>query len=195
MPRVQPSYAAHRRHAGGVTLVEMMVVVAIAVVLAAIALPSMQQFVARKRVEGVANELLTDLRSVKSYQVQSRSNTGTGIRINSSNTDFTCYAIYTVGTVLATCRCEADPPCGADDQVGKARLIRLVKVERSTGVTIASNRAELRMIGYNALPRNGLTATITVESAIGGSIRISTNAAGTPFMCSVSGSFGQIRPC
>ncbi|HOB94851.1 MAG TPA: prepilin-type N-terminal cleavage/methylation domain-containing protein, partial [Aquabacterium sp.] len=73
-PRTRP--AGQR---AGFTLVELMVVVAILSVLVAIALPSARDFVARKRLEGIAQELATDLRLLKSNQIQNRPLSGTSI--------------------------------------------------------------------------------------------------------------------
>ena len=55
-----------RRDAAGLTLIEILVVVSIAAILLALAVPSFGDASARKRVEGVAGELHTDLHYAKS---------------------------------------------------------------------------------------------------------------------------------
>ena len=58
----------------GFTVIELLVVIAIAGILTAIALPSFTQSLARKRLEGVANELSTDLYFAKSQSVSANTN-------------------------------------------------------------------------------------------------------------------------
>jgi type IV fimbrial biogenesis protein FimT len=55
-----------RRNTAGLTLIEVLVVVVIAAVLLVLAVPSFGDANARKRVEGVAGELHTDLQYAKS---------------------------------------------------------------------------------------------------------------------------------
>ena len=55
-----------RRAASGMTLIEVMVVIAVAAVLLVLAVPSFTDSQIRKRVEGVAVELHTDLQYAKS---------------------------------------------------------------------------------------------------------------------------------
>ncbi len=55
-----------RRHEAGLTLIEILVVIAIAAVLLVIAVPSFTDSQVRKRVEGIAGEMHTDLQYAKS---------------------------------------------------------------------------------------------------------------------------------
>ena len=75
----------------GFTMIELLIVMVILAVLLAIAVPSMREFIARKRVEGVAQELATDLRLLKSQQIQRRRNVGIQF---GSNASITCYVLY-----------------------------------------------------------------------------------------------------
>lgn len=58
------------RGAHGLTLVELMIAIAVLAVLAALALPSYEDHLARRRVEGVAQGLRTDLDLARSEAVQ-----------------------------------------------------------------------------------------------------------------------------
>ena len=188
----------HRRtSATGVTLVELLVTLAIVAILLAIALPSMRDFIARKRLEGAAQELLTDLRLLKSHQIQNRPNTGTAIGFG-NNAQKTCYILYVRGTIQQGCDCGlADAlVCGAPDVGGQPPApIRQVNILRDTGITLAASRSFLEVRGYNGMPVLDRTVQVTLTSATAGEIRVSTNATGVPSICSVSGAFGAIEKC
>ena len=79
----------------GFTLIELMVVVAIGATLMAIAAPSFTNFLAKRRVEGVATELGTDLQYARSEAVQRNS----VVRVIF---EASCYAIHVPGSTAAT---------------------------------------------------------------------------------------------
>ncbi len=183
--------------AAGVTLVELMVALAIVAVLVAIALPSMRDFVARKRLEGIAQELVTDLRLLKSHQIQNRPGTGTAIGF-SGNDSKACYILYVKGDNVFDCDCGLgdDVMCGPADAPGlRPAAIRQVNIPVSTGITLTASRPWLAVGGYNGMPQFNRTVSVTLTSATAGEIRVSTNPAGVPSICSVSGSFGAIKRC
>ncbi len=62
--------------AGGFTIVELMVVLAIAAILIVVAAPSFSEFLSRRRVEGVASELVTDLHYTRSEAVSRNERVG-----------------------------------------------------------------------------------------------------------------------
>ena len=186
---------ARRQPLLGVTLVELMVTLAIMAVLVAVALPSMRDFVARKRLEGVAQELMTDLRLLKSQQLM-RGRMAV-IRFGSS-TEQTCYALYFKGTGrVLDCDCTrpAGSECGADGLAGRPELIRLASIPRSSGVSLTANRSDLSLAGIDGMPVGNATVQATIESSRTGSIRVSTNAVGLPSICSVSGVYGTVTQC
>lgn len=188
--RLQP--AATRRglpRRAGFTLVELMVTLVISAVLAAIAVPSMRNFIARKRVEGVAQELATDLRYLKSIQVQR--NETVLIRFGSSGTS-SCYVLYTLGPRAGTCDCTRAAPLQCED--GSVEL-KTVVIQGSTGVTIAANPDRLMLAGRNGLPQGGATLQASVLGTRGGEVRVSTNAAMRADICSVSGYESALPAC
>ena len=196
--RGQPS---RRGVAAGVTLVELMVTLGIVAVLMAIALPSMREFIVRKRLEGIAQELMTDLRLLRSHQLQSRLETGTGINFGTTDTK-SCYIVYTRGNggggnpVNCNCTADAATVCGAGGEGGiRPTPLRQVDIPVSSGVSLVANRRTLAMLGTNALPQANGTLQISGASETVGEIRVSTNEVGLPSMCSVSGKFGSIAHC
>lgn len=183
--------------AGGVTLVELMVTLAIVAVLLAIALPSMREFIARKRLEGIAQELLTDLRLLKSHQIQNRPNTGTAIGFGNT-AEKSCYILFVKGDNVENCDCTAAEAllCGPADAGGlRPAPIRQVNIPLDSGVRINSSRPTLDVMGYNAMPRLNRTLDISVTGTNVGEIRITTNATGVPAVCAVSGVFSSIKAC
>lgn len=83
------------RHRRGFTLIEMIIVIALVSILLALAVPSFTGMLAKKRFQGVAEELGTDLQYARSEAVQR--NAVVGIVFGTG-----CYAIYVVGTTGAT---------------------------------------------------------------------------------------------
>ena len=79
----------------GFTLIELMVVVALASVILTLSIPSFIGMLAKKRLEGVAQELGTDLQYARSEAVQRNAAVGMVF-------DTGCYAIYVVGSTDAT---------------------------------------------------------------------------------------------
>ena len=84
---------ATRRHtaAGGFTLIELLVVVALVAIVLSLAAPSFTGTLTRKRMEGVAAELSTDIQYARSEAA--RRNTAVGIVFGTN-----CYTVYALGT-------------------------------------------------------------------------------------------------
>jgi type IV fimbrial biogenesis protein FimT len=95
-----------QRRAQGFTIVELMTVLVLVGVLVTIAVPSFTDLLQRRRAEGQANELVTDLAYAKSEAVQRNRNvalfTGGG---------GTCYTIAAWTTGTGGCDCTATPKC------------------------------------------------------------------------------------
>jgi prepilin-type N-terminal cleavage/methylation domain-containing protein len=72
------------RSAAGFTMVELLIVVAMVAVLAAIAAPSWFGYLSRQRVRTVQNDLVEVLRQTQTKAVQTRSNQTTTILVNES---------------------------------------------------------------------------------------------------------------
>lgn len=79
----------------GFTMIELMIVIALAAIVLALAVPSFTATLAKKRMEGVASELGTDIQYARSEAVQR--NAPVRIIVGSN-----CYTIHTVGTTNAT---------------------------------------------------------------------------------------------
>jgi hypothetical protein len=168
-------------------------------VLVAIALPSAREFVARKRLEGVAQELATDLRLLKSHQIQNRPGSGTTIGFSSNSNSF-CYMLYGRGSGTGgtnrhcDCGLAATQACGPAG-TGAPSLFRQVEIPRSTGITLTASAVRLTVNDYNGMPMFNDTLSVSLSSPGIGEIVVSTNPTGLPSICSQSGAFGAIRQC
>jgi prepilin-type N-terminal cleavage/methylation domain-containing protein len=80
----------------GFTIIELMVVVAIAAILIAIAAPSFSEFLSRRRVEGVMSELVTDMHYTR-YEAVSRN---ARVRMTFGPR---CYVIHLASATTAEC--------------------------------------------------------------------------------------------
>ena len=89
-----------RARASGFTLIELMVVVALVAIILALAAPSFTSTLARKRMEGVASELATDLQYARSEAAQR--NAAVGVVFGSN-----CYTVYIVDTSSNATTCTA----------------------------------------------------------------------------------------
>jgi type IV fimbrial biogenesis protein FimT len=188
--------APRRRQAvaPGFTLIELMITLVILAVLLAIAVPSMREFVARKRVEGIAQELATDLRYLRAQQIQRSA----PVRIRFGSTDtMSCYVLYVWGAAGVNCNCTRaeGAVCGNADAAGASQEIKTVIVPKSTGVEVTSEPALLTLLGFNGLPDGNTTILASVRSAVGGEVRVTTNSTAKPSLCSVSGSESTIPRC
>ncbi len=174
----QPTAARQR----GLTLVEMMVTLGITAVLISIAVPSMVSFIARKRVANVANELASDLRYLRSVNLQR--SLPTQIEFN-ANAAVSCYVIATDAFLggLQTCNCTLPTPCG--NGPAAPVVVRLMSLPVSDGIIVGSNPVKT-VFASTGLPVAGATMQVTVQSSAGGTARVFTNAVGRPFVCSVT---------
>lgn len=131
----------------GFTIIELMTVMVIAGVLLVLALPSFNDTLARRRLEGQANELVTDLAYAKSEAVQRNRNvalfTGGG---------GTCYTIAMWTTGTGSCDCTAMPRCTGGP------------VELKT-VTLSNSVAVSNAVTFDFEPVRGALQPATAASA------------------------------
>lgn len=120
-----------RRHGAGFTLVELLVVIAVAAILLVIGVPGFRDFILMQRLKGINAQLVTDLQFARS-EASAR---GQYARVAfNSNAAMTCYTIYTTSNDAADftrCDCLA----GAGNACSGIRTeVRTVQVPISDGV-------------------------------------------------------------
>ena len=182
----------------GFTMIELLITVVILAVLAAIAVPSMREFIARQRVESIAKELATDLRFLRTEAIQRTRDVHI---LFLSSTSSTCYVLYSEGLTEAECICartDGLPICGDPELPGANREFKSVTIARNRGIALSANPVRLNLGGYNGLPRNNQVFQASVAGIdMGGEIRVFTTADDliVPKLCSVSGRHGSIAAC
>lgn len=177
----------------GLTLIELMIVLVVLGVLAAVVAPSFRGMMIRQRVQGVHDQLLTDLQLARSEQA-ARANATTPIEVRVSfggNAAMTCYTIHTVG---AACDCTAAP--GTACSPG-AQEIKTVQLQRAQGVTLAASSPSGTTVTFS--PPQG-TATpadlsVTVQGNSSGQLRTDVGAVGRLSVCSPDGSMKGVPTC
>lgn len=172
----------------GFTIIETMVTVVIVAILIAIAVPSMQKLIARKRVAGVAAELASDIRYLRSMGVQ----TANPVQIDfGTDPSSTWYNL----SVDANERGPCTVPANCNGLLKKPVSMKFVVLKTADGVSVVSGTANTRFSGTNATPVNGSTFTAIISSSMGGSVKVLTNAAGRPFACSLLGQESNFPIC
>lgn len=163
--------------ARGFTLIELMVVVALVAIILALAAPSFTGTLARKRLEGVASELSTDIQYARSEAAHR--NTAVGIVF-----DTNCYTVYVLGTTNAT-------GCGALGTGGSS--LKNVQIGGGTSLAFAPAVAgafiafdPVRGMAVDAATgANDLSGSVTLTNSAGNwQIRALVTKVGRTKLCS-----------
>lgn len=170
----------------GLTFIELMIALAIAGVLVAIAVPSMYEFIIRKRVQGATDELMGDLRLMRS--IQTTVNKRVAIKF-SQNAEMSCYVIYEFSD-FDTCEClnTLSPVCTSGlsvppEEYKTVRLLASNKVDLRPEV---SSPSQVTLHAITGMPMSTQPLSVAVTAPQGGSVKVSTNGAWQLKACSVS---------
>lgn len=179
----------------GITLIEVLVVVALLGIVAALVAPSFQGMLARQRVQGINAELVGDIQFVRS-QVIARNDR---VRITfGSNANMTCYTIHT-SAVTGTCRCTETPGRACLKPDGSAwegvNEIKTVQIRRETSVTVSPSPLPRILFDVPDGRPNRSDFRVDVASSRGGTMRTSVGTTGRPVACSPDGSITGAPAC
>ncbi|MFN0184964.1 MAG: GspH/FimT family pseudopilin [Aquabacterium sp.] len=179
----------------GFTLIELLMVVALLGIIGLLVAPSMQDMLARQRVQSITSELMTDIHLARSEATQ-RSRP---VRmVFGTNASMTCYTIHTTG-VVGNCNCTKaqGTACLRNDGTAWPGITELktVQIPRSTTVTVAATPATSITFDLPQLLPNRPDFRMTVSSSRGGQLRAATNLTGRPTMCSPDGSMSGAPAC
>ena len=140
----------------GLSLIEVTVTMAVAVVLAGTAAPSLFDFIGTRRLEAAATQLASDIQFVRTDAVARNQ----PVRLSFFNSaDGSCYVIHT--GAAASCSCAATGPATCTGSAMQLKTVQLavrdkVSVQANTGSVLfdplhgtASPTASLRVLGAN----------------------------------------------
>ena len=138
----------------GLSLIEVTVTMAVAVVLAGTAAPSLFDFIGTRRLEAAATQLASDIQFVRTDAVARNQ----PVRLSFFNSaDGSCYVIHT--GAAASCSCAATGPATCTGSAMQLKTVQLavrdkVSVQANTGSVLfdplhgtASPTASLRVLG------------------------------------------------
>jgi type IV fimbrial biogenesis protein FimT len=168
----------------GVTLIEAAVAMTLVAIAVSTAVPGFQGLVARKRVEGVATQLATDLQTVRTTAVARNE----PLRISfHAAPGGTCYVIHTGAKLQCSCVGPAPAAC-----LDGAEQIRTVWLPATELVTVQASAGSILFD-----PLHGTsTPTGTVRvSGTPGAIHHVVNVMGRVRSCSPDGVLPGYRPC
>lgn len=175
----------------GVTLIEMMVVVALVGLLLALAAPSIRELLATQRLLGIHGELITDLQHARSEAVRRRR----PLRLEfAGDGSLSCYVMYVDSFGVGDCDCTRPPGSACS---GQFEELKTVHVPRSTQVSMAASSARAGPVWWDkdtGFLGSG-EATIELASTVRGRLRVTVNALGRPSTCSPDGSVRKVERC
>jgi type IV fimbrial biogenesis protein FimT len=193
-----PSGQASRQRGRGLTLIELMVTVGILGIVLATAAPSLADFMNKRRVRLVADELST-------LMVYARSEAGLrNRRVNvvfNSGSSPSCYTIAEFGA-LGRCNCSSTPIC-----TGSAIELKTVTIPGLTGVNLTPSEAlsfntgQAGVKGYSmgfmvpSLRADPSNVSVDVGSARGYQLRMQLSPLGRPSLCTPNGSYSDVPRC
>lgn len=142
----------------GLTLIELLVTITIAVILLTIAVPSFNDFLARNRVGGVANELMSMLNLARSEAVRR----GQPVSVCKSSNGTSCGGTYWDSGWIVFVNEDNDSPAAVD--TGEAIL--QVRQDLPSGVTVRPNS---NFTNYITFSRTGLANNLGTFAICAGS--------------------------
>jgi Tfp pilus assembly protein FimT len=174
------------------TVIELMTVLIVIGVVITLVAPSMRSMMARQRVQGVQDGLITDLQLARSEMAQ-RSGASTKVAISfGGNADLSCYTIH-VDDVGCDCTRVPGSVCAPD----ATREIKTVQFARTASVSVAASSPSGSSIVFS--PPQGLASptdlVIDVQDATSGQLRTTISGLGVPSVCSPDSSMRGVNPC
>jgi type IV fimbrial biogenesis protein FimT len=174
-----------RRSQAGITLVETTVVTTVLAVLTGLAAPGFDSSLPRRRLEGAATQLETDIRYARMWAVARDA----PLRISfESGAGGSCYVIHT--GAANQCSCAAD---GAATCQGAAVAERAVRFEPGGSVSLKSNS---RSVLFDPVKgTSSPTVTVQLQARNGTAIHQVMNIMGRVRSCSPAPSLSGYRRC
>ncbi len=149
MSRLRAASRRSSRQAAGLTLIELMVVVAIAVIILGLAAPSFSEYIITQRLRSVHEQVATDLQFARSEAVARSAFVGVRFQEVTGAGGFTCYVIFTrpdptTSPTPDTCNCTAGPGSACSASPTTTTELRTVTIpsELKVGVGVPSGQTK-----------------------------------------------------
>lgn len=188
--------AGMRPRQRGLTLLELMLTLLITTVLLGIAVPQMRELIARKRLAGVATELVSDMRYARAMLID-RSQPIL-VRFGTTANQW-CYTVFTEGAGTGDfCDCTAAPVCPV---VANPPIeLKSVYVRNDTGITLTSIPAILRFVQFTGAPGTPFSGpepvvVAEIQNTLGGMLRVALTGPIRATVCKVTGPFTEFVTC
>lgn len=170
----------------GVSLVEAAAVFAIVSILAASAAPGYLTFLDKRRVEGLASEIATDLQLTRSEAAARNQNLK--ISFGRTPTGRSCYVLHTAPS--ESCACADDGPAAC---YGGALEIKTVRAPADGRTSFNANVAGMVYESNRGTTTPG--GSIDITDASGNALRHVVSMLGRVRTCSPDGSMTRYRRC
>lgn len=192
-----------KRAAGGLTMIELMVVVGIAALLAMVAAPSFKRFIDVQRLRSINSQLITDIQFVRA-EAASR-NVKVTMMFDRTGSSMTCYTVLTGD--LRRCDCNQIPGstvCSNPDD----REIRTVQVPHDSSIRLgiptgqnmrsirfdpATGRIEAAVLDTFIEPLDPFQVEVSHPTV--GVLRNEIALTGRPSTCSPGGQISGVPAC
>lgn len=172
----------------GLTLIELSTTLSIVAVTATTAIGGFGEVIQKRRTEGLAAELASDLQFVRTEAVMR--NQGVRISFGSDAAGARCYVIHT--GPADSCDClggDASAPAVCEAGATEIKTVRLAATSRTQ---VQANVASML---YSPTGTVSPTATLQVRGADGRQLNQVVNVMGRVRTCAVGGGWSGYRPC
>lgn len=181
-----------RPKASGFTIIELIVVVAVAALLLTVAAPSMREFIVKQRLKSVNAELVSDLQWVRSEAISRN----LLLRVQFQETAaMTCYVAY---IQAAGPLCDCTRPPGTNVCTGAYVELRTVQIPTSSDVQV-KRTVGVGAIGFMPDGMMNVVAPYVLETSrvsLGsGKLQVTFNGTGRPGVCSPDASVVGVASC
>ncbi len=185
--------------AKGLTLIELAVVVAVLAVILTLAVPSMSDLIFRRRIEGIASELVSDIQLLRAqallkpggYDVKELV---AAIQVGNGLGADACYTLYWQWDG-STCDC-SKPPGQACQSATPWAEIKTVHLPKTSGLKLSTNEPSATggfEPGLHWFDPAGFRVTVAGNRA--GSLSVLVDKLGRVSICSPDGSFKNYVKC
>lgn len=198
------------RRAAGLTLIELMVVVAIAVIILGLAAPSFSDYIVTQRLRSLHAQLATDLQFARSEAVARSAFVSVRFQEMTGSGGMTCYVIFTRPDPTSgadTCDCTQNPGSRCNTHPTTTTEIRTVTIPSELKVSVRTPSGQTDTLTFDAragtlrFPPSDSAIIVSsgfqVESSADATraLRAAVSPAGRAELCTPAGSKLGGSPC